>query len=118
MVQYILRRLVTLMITLLGIMVVTFFISLVVPMDPLASIAGPQAPQETVERLRTLYGFDLPIYVQFGRYLNRLLQGDVGSGKTVVALLALAAVAEAGFQGALMAPTELLAKVKKLLKRK
>jgi ATP-dependent DNA helicase RecG len=38
----------------------------------------------------------------------RLLQGDVGSGKTVVALLAAAAVIEAGAQGALMAPTELL----------
>ncbi len=79
MARYILRRLVTLIITLLGIMVVTFFISLVVPMDPLASIAGPQAPQETVERLRILYGFDQPIYVQFGRYMNRLLHGDLGT---------------------------------------
>jgi ATP-dependent DNA helicase RecG len=40
----------------------------------------------------------------------RLLQGDVGSGKTVVALLAAAAVVEAGRQAALMAPTELLAR--------
>ena len=40
----------------------------------------------------------------------RLLQGDVGSGKTVVALLALAGAVEAGAQGALMAPTELLAR--------
>jgi ATP-dependent DNA helicase RecG len=40
----------------------------------------------------------------------RLLQGDVGSGKTVVALLAAAAVAETGRQAALMAPTELLAR--------
>jgi ATP-dependent DNA helicase RecG len=40
----------------------------------------------------------------------RLLQGDVGSGKTVVALLAAAAVAEAGRQAALMAPTEILAR--------
>jgi ATP-dependent DNA helicase RecG len=40
----------------------------------------------------------------------RLLQGDVGSGKTVVALLAAAAAAEAGKQTALMAPTEILAR--------
>lgn len=41
--------------------------------------------------------------------MSRLLQGDVGSGKTVVALLAMAAIAESGGQSALMAPTELLA---------
>src|SRR6202035_778796 len=40
----------------------------------------------------------------------RLLQGDVGSGKTVVALLCCAAVIEAGRQAALMAPTEILAR--------
>jgi len=40
----------------------------------------------------------------------RLLQGDVGSGKTVVALLALCQAVEAGAQGALMAPTEILAR--------
>ncbi len=40
----------------------------------------------------------------------RLLQGDVGSGKTVVALLAMASAVEAGAQAALMAPTELLAR--------
>ncbi|WP_018660025.1 ATP-dependent DNA helicase RecG [Heyndrickxia acidiproducens] len=41
--------------------------------------------------------------------MNRLLQGDVGSGKTVVAALALYAAVTAGFQGALMVPTEILA---------
>ena len=44
------------------------------------------------------------------RRMLRLLQGDVGSGKTVVALLALATAVEAGAQAALMAPTELLAR--------
>ena len=42
--------------------------------------------------------------------MNRLLQGDVGSGKTAVAMLSLTAVVENGFQGALMAPTEVLAR--------
>ncbi|MCV4614694.1 DEAD/DEAH box helicase family protein, partial [Escherichia coli] len=41
--------------------------------------------------------------------MHRLIQGDVGSGKTVVAFLAAAAVMENGYQAALMAPTELLA---------
>jgi ATP-dependent DNA helicase RecG len=41
--------------------------------------------------------------------MSRLLQGDVGAGKTVVAMMAMAAVAESGAQSALMAPTELLA---------
>ena len=44
-----------------------------------------------------------------GHPMNRLLEGDVGSGKTVVAFLAAVAVTESGFQTALMAPTELLA---------
>ncbi|MBO4485232.1 MAG: ATP-dependent DNA helicase RecG [Lachnospiraceae bacterium] len=42
--------------------------------------------------------------------MQRLLQGDVGSGKTVIALLALAMCAEEGFSGCLMAPTEVLAR--------
>ena len=45
-----------------------------------------------------------------GHVMNRLVQGDVGSGKTILALLALVRVMENGYQGALMAPTEVLAK--------
>lgn len=45
-----------------------------------------------------------------GRVMNRLIQGDVGSGKTILAILALLLAAENGFQGALMAPTEVLAR--------
>ena len=47
--------------------------------------------------------------MQSPKVMNRLVQGDVGSGKTVVALLALASAVLNGYQGALMAPTEILA---------
>ena len=51
------------------------------------------------------------IYADMGsdRRMNRLLQGDVGSGKTIVALFAMLLAAESGRQAVLMAPTELLA---------
>jgi len=45
-----------------------------------------------------------------GRQMNRLLQGDVGSGKTVVALMSMLLAADNGFQSCLMAPTEILAR--------
>ena len=45
-----------------------------------------------------------------GQVMNRLIQGDVGSGKTIIAILALLQAAENGFQGALMVPTEVLAR--------
>lgn len=48
--------------------------------------------------------------LESGLVMNRLVQGDVGSGKTVIAILALLQTAYNGFQGALMAPTEVLAR--------
>ncbi len=47
--------------------------------------------------------------MQSGKRMGRLLQGDVGSGKTIIALLAMLRVAEQGLQSALMIPTEIIA---------
>src|SRR5207302_9335081 len=78
------------------------------------------APGELIERYRRALPFSLtPYQEQAVREIDadlertipmqRLLQGDVGSGKTVVALYALLRAVEHGRQGALMAPTETLA---------
>jgi ATP-dependent DNA helicase RecG len=82
--------------------------------------AGLGEPGELIRRYRTVLPFALtPYQEQAIRELDddlrrtvpmqRLLQGDVGSGKTVVALYALLRAVESGRQGALMAPTETLA---------
>ena len=47
--------------------------------------------------------------MESGRVMNRLIQGDVGSGKTIVAVIALVKAVKSGYQGAFMAPTEILA---------
>ncbi len=87
--------------------------------DPINQGANP-AVVDLVSRFLDLLPFDLTgaqqrvlaeIRADLGRHepMARLVQGDVGSGKTVVALAALLTAIEAGCQGALMAPTEVLA---------
>lgn len=71
---------------------VTFVLMFAVPADPGAAIAGPQATPEVAENVRKVLGLDQPLYVQYGRYLWRLLHGDLGRsyvyGRPVVELLA------------------------------
>mgnify|MGYP005789595255 FL=1 len=62
----------------------------------------------TDAQLRTFQ--EIKADIKSGRVMNRLIQGDVGSGKTIIAVLALLLAAENGYQGALMAPTEVLAR--------
>lgn len=70
---------------------VTFLLMFAVPSDPGAAIAGPQATPQVTENIRKVLGLDQPLYVQYGRYLWRLLHGDLGRsyvfGRPVVELL-------------------------------
>src|SRR5437879_11078934 len=64
--------------TLLGLLVVTFVISRVVPADPVALVAGETATPAQVAALRRELGFDRPLPVQFVDYVARLVRGDMG----------------------------------------
>lgn len=65
-------------VTLFGLLLVTFLIGRVVPIDPLLSIIGDRATPDTYARMRIELGLDLPLWRQFLRYLGAVLQGDLG----------------------------------------
>ena len=74
-----LHRLVWFVPTLLGLLVVTFVISRVIPADPVALVAGETATPAQVEALRHQLGFDRPLPAQFLSYLLSLVRGDLGT---------------------------------------
>jgi peptide/nickel transport system permease protein len=76
---YALRRLMTIIPTLLGLIILTFFLARVIPADPAALIAGESASLDQIEALRQQYGFNEPLYVQLGVYLSQLARGDLGT---------------------------------------
>jgi peptide/nickel transport system permease protein len=63
---------------LIGVVVVTFLLTRVLPGDPARSLAGEQAPPDAVERVRQQMGLDQPLPVQFVNYVWRMLHGDLG----------------------------------------
>lgn len=77
-VRLIVRRLFFLVFVLLGISLITFVLSHVVPADPVRLYAGPRATQATINMLRHQYGFDLPIWQQYLNYVGGLLHGNFG----------------------------------------
>ena len=62
----------------LGISIITFVLIYYLPADPARMYAGPSATVETVARIRQQLGLDQPFWVQYFRYLGRLLSGDLG----------------------------------------
>ncbi|MEM0268062.1 MAG: ABC transporter permease [Candidatus Korarchaeum sp.] len=75
---YVMRRLILMAFVLFGIVVITFFVSHVIPADPIGAILGPQASPELVEKIRREWGFDKPVHEQFIDYLIKLSKGDLG----------------------------------------
>jgi len=79
MLQTIGKRLTTVIPTLIGVIVVTFLLTRVLPGDPAVYFAGPAATPESIAEIRKTLGFDRPLPDQFLRYVDDLAHGKFGS---------------------------------------
>ncbi|WP_343217536.1 ABC transporter permease [Hoeflea sp.] len=73
-----LRLSATVAFTILGLLVVTFLIGRVVPVDPVLAVVGDRASKSTYDRAFVELGLDRPLYVQFGLYVEKAVTGDFG----------------------------------------
>jgi peptide/nickel transport system permease protein len=78
MITLLVRRLLQAIPVLLGISIITFVLIYYLPADPARMYAGPSATVETVARIRHELGLDLPLWEQYGHYMQRVLRGDLG----------------------------------------
>jgi peptide/nickel transport system permease protein len=70
---------VSVVLSLLGLTIVTFIIGRVIPIDPVLAIVGDHAPREIYEKTRLALGLDRPLIAQYLLYLGKLLHGDLGT---------------------------------------
>jgi peptide/nickel transport system permease protein len=75
---YLARRIVFGVAVLLGTSIITFAIAFMVPADPAVAMAGAKADPHTLAMIRHELGLDQPLYVQYGRYLDRAIHGNLG----------------------------------------
>ena len=78
MLAYLARRIVFGAAVLIGTSLITFVIAFVIPADPAVTMAGAKADPQTLATIRRELGLDQPLYVQYGRYLDRAIHGDLG----------------------------------------
>ncbi|UCD32236.1 MAG: ABC transporter permease [Desulfobacterales bacterium] len=78
MLAYILRRILILIPTLLGISVIVFLMLRLTPGDPAELLLGERATEEALFEIREHLGLNEPLYVQYGMFLKRLMKGDLG----------------------------------------
>ncbi|MBX8488710.1 MULTISPECIES: ABC transporter permease [Pseudomonas syringae group] len=74
--------LLTLLVTLLGLLLFTFLLTTLSPVDPALRLAGDRASEATLAQVRSDLGLDQPWPVRFGSYLHQLSQGDLGISNT------------------------------------
>lgn len=79
MAAYILRRVLLVIPVLVGVSIAAFMMSQLVPGDPVSVMLGESATAEDVARLREQLGFNDPLYVQYGRYVQGAVTGDLGN---------------------------------------
>lgn len=72
------RRLVQIVPVLIGISLVSFFLIMLIPGDPVRLVLGPRATEDAVAALRAEWGLDRPIWVQYASYIGNILTGDLG----------------------------------------
>ena len=77
--QYIIRRLLQVIPIVFLVATTVFFLFKLIPGDPATVFAGEQASPATIARVRERLGLDQPIMVQYWRYLQRLVKGDLGT---------------------------------------
>ena len=65
--------------TLAGLLLVTFVIGRVMPIDPVVAVVGDKASAQTYAAAREQLGLDQPLHVQFGRYIAGVARGDLGT---------------------------------------
>ncbi len=75
---YVVRRLIQAALILLGVAAITYLLLYMLPADPARMVAGRSATKAQVEQVREQLGLTRPIWEQFGGYLWKLLQGDLG----------------------------------------
>jgi peptide/nickel transport system permease protein len=78
MLGFVVRRLLLMIPSLFGLLMLTFLLIRVVPADPAAALAGENATPAQVAAIRRQYGLDRPLYVQFGVYLGQVARLDFG----------------------------------------
>jgi len=78
MLKYLIKRLILFVIVIFGVVTVTFFLSHVIPADPVGAILGENAPEELVVKMEKELGLDLPLGQQYTRYLKGLINWNFG----------------------------------------